>query len=102
MRRRAQDLEAQESSHGWVARTGERLGHGYDVRGSTTVLVYLQVDQIHGLPSSVAGEINHDVIPLCDSKLVRLFQRNGDRQQVAVIRYLNELRAIAQCQNKEA
>src|SRR6185503_9785505 len=70
--------------------------------GSRSVLVHLQIDHVHGLTGTVAGEINDDVIPLCDAKLVRLRQRNGDRQQVAVIRYLNELRAIAQCQNKEA
>ena len=102
MRRRAYDLEAHECAHGRVAGTGESLGHGYDIRWFTSVLVHLQVDQVHGLPSTIAGEINDDVIPLCDAKLVRLGQRNGDRQQVAVIRYLNEPRAIAQCQNKEA
>src|SRR5258707_10169160 len=96
MRRRAYDLEAHECANGRVAGTGESLGHGYDIRGSTAVLVHLQVDQVHVLPSTVAGEINHDVIPLCDAKLVRLCQSNGDRQQVAVIRYLHELRRIAQ------
>src|SRR5882724_2010008 len=96
LRWRTYDLEAQECAHSRVAGTGKSLGHGYDIRGSTAVLVHLQVDQIHGLPGTVAGEINDDVIPLCDAKLVRLGQRNGDRQQVAVIRYLHELRRIAQ------
>src|SRR5436305_5776433 len=102
MRRRAYDLEAQECAHGRIARTGKSLGYAYDIRRSTAVLVHLQVDHVHGLPGTIAGEINDDVIPLCDAKLVRLGQRNGDRQQVAVIRYLNEPGAIAQCQNKEA
>src|ERR1041384_2892526 len=96
VRRGTQNLKAQECADGWIACPGEGLGDGYDIPGFTAVLVHLQVDQVHGLPGTVAGEINDDVIPLGDAKLVRPGQRHGDRQQVAVIGYLNELRAIAQ------
>src|ERR1051326_2796954 len=101
MRRRPDDLETQDGAYGWVACTLESLGHVYDLARFAAVYVHLQVDQVHGFPGTVVGEINNDVIPLCNAKLVRPGQRNGDGQQVAIIRYLNELRVIAQCRTKK-
>src|ERR1041385_2112413 len=64
--------------------------------------MFAEVDHPDFVPNAVAGEVNYDVIPLCDALLIKLGERNGAGEQVAVIGNLDHGRTIAQRDLEEA
>src|SRR5436309_2391849 len=95
--------EFQERAHAWIARCArECLGDGEVRIRFEPGLMFSQVHHLDPLSDAVAGEVDDDVITLCNSLLVQLSEGHRSRQQVAIIGNLDHGRAVAQRDLEEA